>query len=1146
MNRFVALLFVSLFGPASAGAATSSNLIVDQFGWRTGSAKVAILAQPQSGQGAPSTFNPGAAFEIRRVSDNGLALSGTVSAWGAGATHAQSGDKGWWADFSALSTPGSYYLTVPGGSNPGAQSYPFDLRQDVFSDALKATVRSYYYQRCGMAVDAPHGGAWNHAACHVSTQSAARLYNGSDQGAGTARNVTGGWHDAGDYRKYVSFTFSPLWDLMTAYEWNPCAFADDTNIPESGNGVPDLLDEVKWELDWLLKMQISSGGNAGALYSGVFVTTGGSNSGDGDPSTENTTYWYANYSSGATSTGCMAFAKAARLFAAYPAAYPGYAATLQTAATNAWTWLQANTGNVTYNHASFSNANANIAADEDFRRRVAAAAELFATTGTAAYKTYVDANYNNAAGAANGGTYHPITNNEFWPEAADTLSMGLVTYAGSAGATAGVVSAIKTALKNGANNRVVAEQTANTDLYRSFMWDGYYGWGSNQRKSHWGALALWAWKLGVGNVTEQNNYLRAAEEYLHYVHGRNPLNWVYLTNMGPEGANAGAEQSINKMYHGWFFENTVYDGFAGGHIGPAPGILVGGANQFYASDTAASGGTAVFPPAGEPIQKSFKHWGKVWPDCSWSVTENGIYYQAAYSFLVAMHAPCSGPMPTATTTPTPTQYAGTPTSTATVTPSPSATLTPTPVCLTLLNGAESLGENGAWSGANATRSIVASGAAPVGAVTQGANGLRVQVTSNPVGGWNDSVAILSGAVPSVWAPYAQLKVDVHVTAGLATGSTYRDLHLVADCSTCLPSPKWYQDIASGGVNLTVGNNAVTFTLSFTAGTILPTDPISAFRFIYNSDGAPATGDLYIDHVQLLGVCTTPTFSSTRSATPTLTPTRSATPTPSRTATPSPTETAPPAATPSLTQTRTPSASATATPTLTASVSISPTSTDVPVGSTLTDSATVTGTFSATATATPTASGTATRTASASVTASPTDVPMGSTATHTPTFSTTHTVGASPSATIPSTSFPSATATFTASPSSTPSQTALVTVATATPTSAVLPATATPDAQGPNRILAHAPVPNPWNGQGPGVLRVWLAGPSDGVELRVYSASEALVGVSEHPACSGGWISVAWPVGLGEGANGLYFYRVRSKRQGQWDLGPGVGKLALLR
>lgn len=74
----------------------------------------------------------------------------------------------------------------------------------------------------------------------------------------------------------------------------------------------------------------------------------------------------------------------------------------------------------------------------------------------------------------------------------------------------------------------------------------------------------------------------------------------------------------------------------------------------------------------------------------------------------------------------------------------------------------------------------------------------------------------------------------------------------------------------------------------------------------------------------------------------------------------------------------------------------------------------------------------------------------------------------------------------------------------------------------------------------------LAGPSDRVVLRVYTSAETLIGQSEHAACGAGWVTLAWPLELALQANGLYFYEVRSKRQGQWDLGPGIGKLALLR
>jgi hypothetical protein len=61
----------------------------------------------------------------------------------------------------------------------------------------------------------------------------------------TRRDVSGGWHDAGDYRKYTAFTYSPIWQLLHAFDFNPSKFGDDSDIPESGNNIPDILDEVK-------------------------------------------------------------------------------------------------------------------------------------------------------------------------------------------------------------------------------------------------------------------------------------------------------------------------------------------------------------------------------------------------------------------------------------------------------------------------------------------------------------------------------------------------------------------------------------------------------------------------------------------------------------------------------------------------------------------------------------------------------------------------------------------------------------------------------------------------------------------------------------------------------------------------------------
>jgi endoglucanase len=210
---------------------------------------------------------------------------------------------------------------------------------------------------------------------------------------GGARDVHGGWHDAGDYRKYVPFTTTVLWDLMHAWEWYPCAFSDATNIPESGNGVPDILDEVKWEMDWIQRMQITatSDPNYGAVYRVVGVLSGADDS--GAPPLSAAARYYTNLSSFATASTCMSFANAARIFAAYNTQYPGYPRNFRTNAVAAWAWLQAHTAPVSYNNTNFAQANANYDAATDLRLRTAAAAELFYLTGNTTYRDYFDAHY---------------------------------------------------------------------------------------------------------------------------------------------------------------------------------------------------------------------------------------------------------------------------------------------------------------------------------------------------------------------------------------------------------------------------------------------------------------------------------------------------------------------------------------------------------------------------------------------------------------------------------------------------------------------------------------------------------------------------------------------------------------------------------
>ena len=625
----IALFAFTPFFLIASPATTDDHIKIDQFGYRCNDEKIAVISNPQTGFNAASTFAPGTGtnqYQIRNWSDNAVVFSGTLSAWNTGSTHSQSGDKVWWFDFSGCNTPGTYYV-FDVLRNVG--SYKFEIREDIYQDVLKHAVRSYYYQRCGTAKSSTYAGVnWTDAACHAGTQqdTDCRLY--SNTNVSTSKNLSGGWHDAGDYNKYVNFTWAALTDLLLAYEENPSAFTDDYNIPESANGVPDLLDEAKYELDWLLKMQNTDG-------SVLSVIGGGSAS---PPSADHASRFYGPATTSATLSAASMFAQAAIVFKTIPS-MTTYAAALQTSAENAWTWANANTGVKFFNAGVLAAGEQELSSDATaytyslMMRQIAAASFLYKLTAKAAYKTYFDGNYSKA---------HLIAWSYVYPFESTEQDV-LLYYTKTTGATSAVVTAVKNAYTNSVisgNADNFPAYTNKTDAYRAYLSDNNYTWGSNSIKCKQGNIleAANVYNLSSANTANLNN---ATSGYLHYMHGVNPLAMVYLTNMN----NLSAENSVNEFYNSWFDDGTVWDRVGSSAYGPPPGYVPGGANPSWSLDACCPTGCGSSvnnakcvnqsPPSGQPIQKSFKDWNTGWPQNSWSVTENGIYYNASYIRLLS-------------------------------------------------------------------------------------------------------------------------------------------------------------------------------------------------------------------------------------------------------------------------------------------------------------------------------------------------------------------------------------------------------------------------------------------------------------------------------------------------------------------------------
>lgn len=584
-----------------------NHLKVDQFGYLPLARKVAVISSPQTGYNATDTFTPSSFYQIRQASDNKVVLRGSPASWNAGATHAQSGDKVWWFDFSSLKSAGSYYVY---DSLRNKRSYTFEIGNDVYKSVLKQAVRVFFYQRSGFAKQTPYAESpWTDGAAFLGAQQDTDARLVTNPTVASSKNLRGGWFDAGDYNKYVPFTYGPLVDMMLAYEDNPLVWTDDFSIPESGNGVPDLLDEAKWELDWLRRMQQADG----SLLHKLSVTDFSAVS---PPSADTHSRRYGAASTDATATGAAVFALAAIQFRSLSdPAKKSYADTLQTAAINAFNWANANPA-VSFSNAGFQSADATIDANSRLARRVAAAAFLYALTGDTAYRTFFDANYNQV---------HLIQWSYAYPFEA-TYQDALLYYTRAAGATVSVKNAILTTYANSLktdNTDNLPAYLTKSDAYRAFLADRNYTWGSNETKAHQGNMffAMNNYNLDAGNKA---NYQDAGMGFVHYLHGVNPTAYCYLTNMSA----TGAEFSAPTMYHSWFGDGTVFD------LNPPPGYLMGGANPTYAPDAAYTG-PVISPPQNQPIQKSYKAWNTSYPENSWQLNEPAIYSQAAYLRLLS-------------------------------------------------------------------------------------------------------------------------------------------------------------------------------------------------------------------------------------------------------------------------------------------------------------------------------------------------------------------------------------------------------------------------------------------------------------------------------------------------------------------------------
>ena len=605
------LLCASFMAVPFSLAQTNGTIHIDQFGYYPFAPKVAVISNPVNGFNAAGNFSPASSYQIRSSQTDEVVFEGSLTPWNNGQVHDQSGDKAWWFDFSSLEKEGTYYVY---DTQNDLSSYSFRIGDDVYDDVLKLAVRTFLYQRSGFKKESPYvDAAYTDEASHM--QDLTSRFVRDPGNAATEKDVSGGWYDAGDYNKYVNFTYTVLHELLAAYEAYPEAFGDDWNIPESGNGTPDILDEIKWELDWLLKMQQTDG----SVLAKVSVTDFAAAS---PPSADTNPRYYGEATSSSTRSVCSIFAHAARVFRSLSGNQPmtAYGNTLLEKSELAWDWLKANPAYSTYDNGGFSSASPEINAYEQQMREFSASVYLYSVTNEQEYLSFAESNY--SAAQPYQWTY--------WYAFESQTQDALLELARQDGVNSDVSTNIRGNFimsMNLNNNELLPSALGEKDAYRAYMKDGDYVWGSNSVKARMGNIYL---NMLMYDLYSENNvyYTEAASGYLHYMHGVNPLNLTYLTSM----QEAGAENSIKEIYHAWFGDGTQWDNADFTTYGPPPGYLSGGPNVNFSPEQG-----YLAPPQDQPAQKSYRDWNTSWPQNSWELTEPAIYYQASYIKLLAQY-----------------------------------------------------------------------------------------------------------------------------------------------------------------------------------------------------------------------------------------------------------------------------------------------------------------------------------------------------------------------------------------------------------------------------------------------------------------------------------------------------------------------------
>jgi endoglucanase len=523
-NGFLILSAQSLFF-STVCAQVSSDIRYNQMGFYPSMQKIAVV---RNASNTP--------FYIVTPSQSDTLVKGMLTA---AQTWSSSGESVSIADFSGLKIPGTYQLIVPGLGF----TIPFAVKPRVHLNLAIGSLKGYYYQRASTPLLPAYAGTWARAIGHPDTTVLVHPSAATTQRpAGTIISCPRGWYDAGDYNKYVVNSGISTYTLLSAYEWFP-EFCDQltTNIPESGNGIPDILNEALWNIRWLMTMQDP---NDGGVY---HKCTDANFDAFEMPWYDIQTRYVVQKSTAATLDFAAVMAQTARITARFSSVIPGFSDSCKQAALSAWNWARQNPA-VYYNQSQMNTQfspviNTGEYGDGNVTDEFAwAAAELFVTTAQDSFLTVAN----------------PLSGSVDIPAWANVRILGMNTFAKYSKTIAAKVDT------NTVRSRLVGWTNWLTSLIPSSPYQTVMGaqswmfsWGSNAVAANQGMQLLIAFRL-----TQDSTYLRAALGNLDYLLGRNGTTYCFVTGFG--------NRSPQHIHH----RISGSDGIAA----PVPGLLAGGPN----------------------------------------------------------------------------------------------------------------------------------------------------------------------------------------------------------------------------------------------------------------------------------------------------------------------------------------------------------------------------------------------------------------------------------------------------------------------------------------------------------------------------------------------------------------------------------------